>query len=146
MSEPEGSAESRKLVLFVCTGNAARSQMAEGLLRRRFGARYRARSAGTRPAGLDPLAVAAMAEIGIDIAGQRSKSVEECLADESAVDIAVTVCDHARANCPYVPALERLHRQFEDPAAVQDPEARARAFREVRDQIETWIEVEFGES
>ena len=84
--------------------------------------------------------------IGIDIAGQRSKSVEECLADESTVDIAVTVCGHARANCPYVPALERLHRQFEDPAAVQDPEARARAFREVRDQIKTWIEVEFGES
>lgn len=118
--------------------------MAEGLLRHRFGGRYRARSAGTRPAGLDPLAVEAMAEIGIDIAGQRSESVEECLADGVAVDVAVTVCDHARANCPYVPALKRLHRQFQDPATVSDREERARAFRQARDQIAAWIEEEFG--
>ena len=144
MNDTGATAPPRKLVLFVCTGNAARSQMAEGLLRHRFGDRYRARSAGTRPAGLDPLAVEAMSEIGIDIARQYSKSVAECLEDGAEVDISVTVCDHARENCPYVPALRRLHRQFRDPATVGDREERARAFRNVRDQIAAWVEDEFG--
>jgi arsenate reductase len=125
----------RGRVLILCTGNSARSQMAEGLLRREAGARFEVFSAGTRPAGVRPEAVAAMREVGVDISGQRSKSVDEFAGQ--AFDYVITVCDNARDNCPIFPGpTERIHWGFDDPAAVEGDEAtRLSAFRRVRDEI-----------
>jgi arsenate reductase len=125
----------KKRVLILCTGNSARSQMAEGLLRAMGGERYEAFSAGTRPSAVRAEAIAVMRELGIDISAQRSKSVDEFLDRE--IDLIVTVCDNARESCPVFPArCERLHWPFADPAAVEGPDTvRLAAFREVRDQI-----------
>ena len=122
-------------VLVLCTGNSARSQMGEGLFRREGGESYEVFSAGTRPSHVRPEAIAVMREIGIDISGHRSKSVDE-FAGQS-FDYVVTVCDNARDNCPVFPgAGERIHWSFEDPAAVQGSEGeRLAAFRRIRDQI-----------
>ena len=123
----------RQRVLILCTGNSARSQMAEGLLRHMAGDRFEVFSAGTRPAGLNPNAVKAMAEIGIDIAGSRSKSVEEYVGQH--FDYIFTVCDHAREACPVFPGGgEQLHESFEDPAGVPSDQ-QLPVFRRVRDQI-----------
>jgi arsenate reductase (thioredoxin) len=124
-----------KRVLVLCTGNSARSQMGEGLFRREGGERYEVFSAGTKPSHVRPEAIAAMREIGIDISGHRSKSVDE-FAGQS-FDYVVTVCDNARDNCPIFPGgAERIHWSFEDPAAVQGSEGeRLAAFRRIRDQI-----------
>ncbi len=129
-----------KRVLFVCSGNRARSQMAEGLLRDLAGNRFRVHSAGIEPKGVAPSAVDAMREIGIDISGQRSKSVEE-FADQR-FDFVITVCDSARERCPvFVRGGKRLHWSVEDPA---DAEARGEsplsAFRAARDDLRTRIE------
>ncbi|HSM86418.1 MAG TPA: arsenate reductase ArsC [Candidatus Limnocylindrales bacterium] len=131
-------------VLFLCTGNSARSQMAEGYLRRRAGEQYEVLSAGTHPAGLNPLAVEAMRELGIDIAGQRSKSVSEFLGESIAY--VITVCDRARESCPIFPgALHLLHWSFDDPAAVQGShEEKLKAFRRVRDEIAESIDRQFA--
>lgn len=125
----------KQRVLFLCTGNSARSQMAEGLLRHWAGDRFEVFSAGTRPAGLNPNAVTAMAEMGIDIAGRRSKSVED-FADQQ-FDYVITVCDSAKESCPIFPgAAQRLHYSFQDPAAAQgSAEEQMAVFRRVRDQI-----------
>ncbi len=129
--------KSRKRVLILCTGNSARSQMAEGLLRAMAGERFEVFSAGTRPAGLNPHAVAAMAEIGIDISSHRSKSVEE-FRDQS-FDCILTVCDRAREACPVFPGRAlRFHHDFEDPAAAA-AEQQLAVFRKVRDEIRTWL-------
>ena len=124
-----------KRVLFLCTGNSARSQMAEGLLRHDAAGRFDAVSAGTKPGGVRVEAIAAMAEIGIDISAHRSKSIDEFL--DRPPDLLITVCDSARETCPVFPgAVERLHWPFEDPAAVEgSDEERLAAFRRVRDQI-----------
>lgn len=127
----------KQRVLILCTGNSARSQMAEGLLRSIAGDRYEALSAGTRPVGLNPNAVAAMHEIGIDISGHRSKSVDEFAGQE--FDYVITVCDNAREACPIFPgAGRRLHHGFEDPAAAPADQQLA-AFRRVRDEIAEWL-------
>jgi len=125
----------RGRVLILCTGNSARSQMAEGLLRRDGGERFEVFSAGTRPAGVRPEAVEAMREVGVDISGHRSKSVDE-FAGQS-FDYVITVCDNARESCPIFPGVtERIHWGFDDPAAVGGDEAtRLAAFRRVRDEI-----------
>jgi arsenate reductase len=122
-------------VLILCTGNSARSQMAEGLLRHESGARCEVHSAGTHPTGLRPEAVAVMNELGIDISAHRSKSVDEFRGRE--FDFVITVCDNANAACPVFPGnTQRLHWPFEDPAAVTGTLAvRLDAFRRVRDQI-----------
>ncbi len=122
-------------VLILCTGNSARSQMAEGLLRRAAGDRFEVSSAGTKPTAVRPEAVAVMREIGIDISGHRSKSVEEF--GGQSFDYVVTVCDNARDNCPVFPGgAVRLHWSFEDPAAIEGTDAeRLAAFRRTRDQI-----------
>lgn len=127
-------------LLVLCTGNSARSQMAEGLFRKALGDRFEVASAGTRPGFVRPEAVAAMAELGIDISGHRSKSVGEFLGQE--FRYVVTVCDHARDNCPVFPgAAARIHWSFEDPAAVEgDDETRLEAFRRIRDQIAARVE------
>ena len=123
----------RQRVLFLCTGNSARSQMAEGLLRHIAGNQFEVFSAGTRPTGLNSNAVAAMAEIGINIAGSRSKSVDEFAGQE--FDYVFTVCDNARESCPiFLGDGNRLHHSFEDPAAAPADRQLA-VFRKVRDQI-----------
>lgn len=128
-----------KRVLILCTGNSARSQMAEGLLRHDAGDRFEAGSAGTKPSSVRPEAIAVMSEIGIDISGHRSKSVDE-FAGES-FDYVLTVCDSANESCPVYPGHgNRMHHSFEDPAALQGSEAeRLAAFRKVRDQIRTYL-------
>ena len=124
-----------KRILVLCTGNSARSQMGEGLFRQEGGAQVEVFSAGTKPTLVRPEAIAVMREIGIDISGQRSKSVDE-FAGES-FDFVVTVCDNARDVCPVFPAgTQRIHWSFEDPAAVKGGEQeRLTAFRRIRDQI-----------
>ncbi len=128
-------------LLFLCTGNACRSQMAEGWARHLRAETIEARSAGTEPAGLDPRAVAVMAEVGVDLAGQYSKSVEEALR-EGEFDYVVTVCDHAAESCPLLPGQARvLHHGFEDPAHGHGNEAEVLAlFRRVRDEIRRYVE------
>ena len=125
----------KKRVLILCTGNSARSQMAEGLLRHDAGDRFEAFSAGVNPSAVRPLAVAAMREVGIDISGQRSKSVDEFTGEE--FDYVITVCDNANELCPVFPGnTKRIHWSFEDPAAAGGEEAAQLAvFRRVRDQI-----------
>ena len=122
-------------VLFLCTGNSCRSQMAEGLLRHYAGDRLEAASAGTNPVGLNPRAVGAVAEIGVDISNQSSKHVDSVIDD--AFDYVITVCDHARESCPVLPAgTKQLHWSFEDPARAEGSEGEKMAvFRRVRDQI-----------
>jgi arsenate reductase len=124
-----------KRVLVLCTGNSARSQMAEGLLRHDGGPAFEVSSAGTKPSHVRPEAIEAMKEIGIDISGHRSKSVDEFAGQE--FDYVVTVCDNAKESCPVFPGrTERIHWSFEDPAAVEgDWETRLAAFRRIRDEI-----------
>lgn len=122
-------------VLFLCTGNSARSQMAEGLLRHYAGDQYEVFSAGTNPAGLNPLAVQAMREIGIDISQQRSKNVTGFLG--MTIPYVITVCDRAKESCPIFPGTFKfLHWSFDDPAEAQGTvEEKLVVFRRVRDEI-----------
>jgi arsenate reductase len=131
----------RSRVLFLCTGNSARSQIAEGLLRDRAGDHFEAFSAGLAPTAVHPMAVAAMAEIGIDISGQRSKSLTEYLGKEH-FGYLITVCDHAAANCPMFPGVaNRLHWSLVDPAAAEgSDEERMDVFRLVRDRLAALID------
>ena len=131
-------------VLFLCTGNSARSQMAEGYLRYIAGERFEASSAGIEPKGLNPLAVEVMREIGVDISAQRCKDVREFLG--SPVHYVVTVCSNAREKCPVFPAaFKPLHWDIADPAAVTGShEEKFAAFRAARDEIIAHIEREFG--
>jgi arsenate reductase len=137
----------RPRILFLCTGNSSRSQMAEGLLRDRFGDRFEALSAGSQPAGyVHPLAVEAMREIGIDVSGQRSKSILEFLPPAGKPpDLLISVCDSAARECPVFPAaVERLHWPFADPGHVRGtPAERLKAFRQIRDQIDEAIKKHF---
>lgn len=130
-------------VLFLCTHNSSRSQMAEGLLNARAGGRYVASSAGTHPRAIHPLAIRAMAELGIDIseaAGHRAKGLTE-LAGQL-FDLVVTVCDDAAEECPFFPGARRqVHWGFLDPsAATGSEEERLAIFREVRDAIAARID------
>ena len=122
-------------VLFVCTGNSARSVMAEALLRHRGGDDFEVHSAGTEPKGINPLTLRTLAEVGIDASWARSKSVTEFLGQR--FDYVVTVCDQARQSCPVFPGVhESLHWGYEDPAAVQGTdEQRMIVFRQVLTQI-----------
>jgi arsenate reductase len=137
----------RKRVLFLCTGNSCRSQMAEGLLRHYYGDRFEALSAGAAPAGyVHPEAVAAMADIGIDISQQSSKSIHEFLPPAGQTpDIIIGVCSTADENCPTFPAaVERWQWPFEDPFHVGGTERqKQQAFREVRDLILERLRQEF---
>ena len=128
----------KQSVLFLCTGNSARSQMAEGWLRHLAGDRYEVFSAGTKPVCLNPGSVEAMAEVGIDIAQHRSKHVEE-YATQS-IDYVVTVCDRAKETCPLWPGRTTvIHWSFDDPAAVAGTDDRRLVFRRVRDEIASAI-------
>jgi arsenate reductase (thioredoxin) len=123
----------KRRILILCTGNSARSQMAEGLVRQLGGDRFDAFSAGTKPSHVNPLAVQAMKEIDIDISQQRSKHLNEYL--NQPFDIVMTVCDDAAETCPVFPGkAERMHWSFPDPAAATGSEAeRLQHFRDVRD-------------
>jgi len=134
----------RPRVLIVCTGNACRSQMAEGWLRHLSQGSVEALSAGVAPAGVHPIAVQVMAEAGVDISGHTSKHVREFV--PATLDYVITVCDHAREACPVIPGARRvLHWPFEDPVGFKGPDdARLNEFRRVRDQIRdrfsAWLE------
>lgn len=125
----------KRSVLFLCTGNSCRSQMAEGWLRHLDGARFNVASAGTHPVGLNARAVTVMKEAGIDISNHRSKRVDELL--ERQFDYVITVCDRAKETCPiFRGASSVLHWSFNDPADAQgNEEARLAVFRHVRDEI-----------
>lgn len=130
---------SKRRVLFLCTGNSARSQMAEGWLRHLAGDRSQVASAGTHPAGLNPYAVEAMREIGIDISHHVSERVDTYLGET--FDHVITVCDRAKESCPiFQGSPTQLHWSFEDPATTQGTyEQRLAVFRKIRDQIERQI-------
>lgn len=133
----------KKRVLILCTGNSARSQMAEGLLRHDAGDRFEVESAGTQPSTVRPEAIAAMLEIGIDISVHRSKHVDTFKGQH--FDTVLTVCDNAQAACPvYLGMAARLHRSFEDPAAAPGSEAqRLAVFRRVRDELRQYLTQNF---
>jgi len=146
--------QDKKKVLFLCTHNSARSQMAEGLLRAVYADRYEAYSAGVESTSIDPRAVLVMKEIGVDISAQRSKSTDEF--QDIIFDLAITVCDRAKQACPFCitdlklptkspKAREVIHRSFDDPAlASGSEEEQLKVFRQVRDEIKDWITQTFG--
>jgi arsenate reductase len=140
MSAAESGDRSR--VLFLCTHNSARSQMAEGLLRHLAGDRFEAMSAGTEATHVRPLAIRAMEEIGVDISGQESKTLERYL--DEPIDYVITVCDDANEACPFFPgAQSRLHWSFKDPSkSVGSEEERLEVFRRVRDGIRDRVQAE----
>lgn len=130
----------KKRVLILCTGNSARSQMAEGLLREIGGEKFDVESAGVISSFVRPQAIEAMKEIGIDISGHRSKSVDEFAGQN--FDYVITVCDNAKESCPVFPGkTERIHWSFDDPAEATGGEAEKLAvFRRVRDEIKDKLE------
>lgn len=137
----------KKRVLILCTGNSARSQMAEGLLRQDGGGRFEVESAGVNPSRVRPEAVEAMHEVGIDISAHRSKSADEFVGQN--FDYIITVCDNARETCPFFPGqAERIHHSFDDPPApgAADPETTMAIFRRVRDEIRVWVGEFIGEA
>ena len=131
-------------ILFVCTANAARSQMAEGLMRVKYGDRYEAFSAGTRQANVSVRAITVMQEIGIDISHHRSKTLAEFAGRY--FDLAVTLCDNAHAHCPIIPGAKKtIHHGFPDPHLTQgSDEDLLNGYRQVRDMIAVWIDKTFG--
>ena len=132
----------RTKVLFLCTHNSSRSQMAEGLLRHYKGAKYEVHSAGTEPRGVHPMAVKVMSELGIDISGHRSKSLGEL--SSTKFDVVVTVCDSASEACPFFPGAKKVvHKSFPDPSTSRAEEQHAE-FQRVRDMLCSWIQESFG--
>jgi arsenate reductase (thioredoxin) len=129
----------KKRVLILCTGNSARSQMAEGLLRHDAGEKFEVESAGTKASFVRPEAIAVMRELGIDISGHRSKNVDEFEGQQ--FDYVITVCDNAKENCPvFFGAAKRLHHSFDDPAALSGSEEERRAlFRRVRGELRKYL-------
>ena len=134
--------EDKKKVLFLCTHNSARSQMAEGLLRNLYGDRFEVYSAGTEPSRVNPFAIKAMGELGIDISAHKSKSLD-CF-DGTKMDYVVSVCDNARESCPTYPGVHHIHKGFNDPSQFRGKDEEILSgFRLVRDEIKNWIEDEF---
>ena len=130
-------------ILFICTANAARSQMAEGLLRAKYGDRYEVFSAGTRQSKVSTRAIAVMQEIGIDISTHRSKTLAEY--EGVPFDLAVTLCDKAYAICPVVPCAKKtIHHGFDDPHLTPGTEEEVLdGYRKVRNEIAAWIDTTF---
>jgi len=129
----------KERVLILCTGNSARSQMAEGLLRHDAGDRFEVESAGTKPSIVRTEAIAVLKEVGIDITSHRSKHVDEF--DGQNFDYVLTVCDNVKESCPlFFGTAMRLHHGFKDPAVVEGPqEKRMAVFRNVRDEIRSYL-------
>jgi|ERR1700722_4855420 len=129
----------KKSVLILCTGNSARSQMAEGLLRHDAGDRFEVGSAGTKPGSVRPEAIAVMHELGIDISGHRSKPVEEFGGQK--FDYVITVCDNVRESCPvFFGGAKRLHHDFEDPVTPEGSgEEQLARFRHIRGELRAYL-------
>jgi len=140
MEMENGGPDDRLKVLFICTHNSCRSQMAEGLVNGLMGDRYRAYSAGTEATTVQPIAIVVLAEIGIDISHHESKPVSHFQGER--FDLVVTVCDSARDTCPFIPGASRyLHRTFEDPSHLSGSEQEILdAYRRTRDAIRIWLE------
>jgi arsenate reductase len=134
----------KKKVLFLCTHNSARSQMAEGILRSLYGDKYEAFSAGSAPGKLNPNAIEVMKEIGIDISSHYSKSIMDFFEED--FDYVITVCSGSEESCPFFPGgKKQIHKDFEDPASFSGSAQEIRKkFREIRDQINKWIEETFN--
>lgn len=135
----------KKKILILCTGNSARSQMAEGLLKHMCQSEFKVFSAGIKPTVIRPEAIQVLREINIDISKNRSKSIDEFVREE--IDYVLTVCDNAEENCPYFPAKTKMiHHSFADPANVEgDEETRLKAFRQIRNQIQEYFNETFVE-
>ena len=131
---------SKKSVLFVCTHNAVRSQMAEAFLNNIYGDRYSAFSAGSDPTQIDPLVITVMKEVGIDVSSYKSKGLN--VFQDYHFDYVVTVCDQANESCPYFPGGNlRIHKSFSDPSKFQGlHEDIIKEYRHIRDEIKNWIE------
>jgi arsenate reductase len=132
----------KKTVLFLCTHNSARSQMAEAYLNKIYSDRYEAQSAGIHPTRINPYVVKVMAEEGIDLSGARSKSVDEYL--DRDFDLVVTVCNNVRESCPIFPGGELVHHGFRDPSSITGSEKETIAqVRMIRDEIKDWVKEYF---
>jgi len=129
----------KKRVLFLCTGNSCRSQMAEGFLRHMAGDKFEVFSAGVKPTQVNPLAIKVMVEVGIDISKHKSKSAMEFIGQQ--FDYVITVCDNAKQTCPVFPGkYEKIHWDLEDPAEAQgSEEERLAFFRRIRDEVKNNI-------
>jgi arsenate reductase len=136
----------KKKILFICTHNSARSQIAEGYMKAKYGDRYDVFSGGTEVTRVHPIAIEVMKEIGIDISKHRSKLIDEFFG--KGVERVVTVCDSAQKACPFFPgAKEVIHQSFPDPSAFTGSDEEVRAgFRRVKDEIIQWIDVTFGKA
>ena len=134
----------KKSVLFVCTHNAVRSQMAEASLNNIYGDRYSAFSAGSDPTQIDPFVITVMKEVGIDVSSYKSKGLN--VFQDYSPDYVVTVCDQAKESCPYFPGGNlRIHKSFPDPSKLQGwHEDVIKEYRRIRDEIKNWIEKEFS--
>ena len=131
-----------KKVLFICSHNAARSQLAEGLMRHFHGNKYDVHSAGTSPLGVHPAVFKVLGEMGIDASSHRSKSIRKY--KDCVFDYVVTLCDNARDRCPFFPGKEVIHHPFRDPVITREPgEDIIEAFRNVRDEIKAWLDETF---
>ncbi|MCR9145560.1 MAG: arsenate reductase ArsC [bacterium] len=132
----------KKNILFLCTGNSCRSQMAEGWARHLKGEEFSAYSAGTRANGLNPFAVKVMREAGVDISGHESNTTEQL--SDVRMDVVFTVCSDAHENCPYFPGGRIIHVGFDDPprltADIADEEEKLAVYRRVRDEIRDFVE------
>lgn len=128
----------KKKVLFICTHNSARSQMAEGFLNALYGDRYEAFSAGIEPDEVNPYVITGMAEVGIDVSRHRSKSLDEFHGKQ--FDVVVTVCDHAKEVCPFFPGETILHVSFKDPSRLKGNDNMIlQEVRRIRDEIKDWV-------
>ncbi len=134
----------KKKILFICTHNSARSQMAEGYMNAKYGDRFEGFSAGTKKTRVHPMAIEVMKEIGIDISGHQSKLIDEFFGKD--IGTVVTVCDSAQGACPFFHgAKEVIHQSFADPSAFKGSDEEVRVgFRRVRDEIIQWIDQKFG--
>ena len=133
----------RRKVLFLCTGNSCRSQMAEGWTRHLLGGSVEVFSAGIEAHGLDPRAIKVMAEVGVDISGQRSKTIDDL--GDVPFDVVVTVCDRARESCPiFLGKARKIHRSFDDPPRLAEgartEEEALVHYRRVRDEIRAFVQ------
>jgi arsenate reductase (thioredoxin) len=135
--------QKRRVILFICTHNSARSQMAEGYLRARYSDLFDVHSAGIQVRGVHPVAVAVMGEIGIDISGHRSKLIDEFIGRDA--DVVITVCDTAHQTCPFFPGAKTcIHAGFPDPSdCTGTPRECLAKFQQVRDAIIVWIDTVF---
>ena len=138
--------QSKKRVLFLCTHNSARSQMAEGLMNALYADNFEAYSAGTHPTEVNPHSVKALAEMGIDISKNRAKDLSAYAGQK--FDYVITVCDNAKEECPYFPgAKKQLHVSFDDPSRLQGSEEEImHGFRRVRNEIKDWMKKEFDQA